>query len=338
MRNIVNIRNVMIITLVIFMIAFILSPGERILAEPPDQPPGLEIAIGVQEAHTPDLMANRDVIGTAVGLNQNGRPVIQVFATTDQVKGIPRSLEGIPVVVKVTDEFVAHTCFPDEFCLRPVPVGVSTGHPNITAGTIGCRVKKNNNVYALSNNHVYADENRADIGDNVLQPGPYDGGIDPTDTIGTLADYRPILFCNPYPSCPNNTIDAAIALSSEADLGTSTIHNCYGTPKTVTVSPQLRAKVKKCGRTTGLTTGRISGINATVNVGYDSGIARFVNQIVISPGNFSAGGDSGSLIVVNGGANDRKPVGLLYAGSSSYTIANPIGPVLSAFGVTIDGQ
>jgi len=98
--------------------------------------------------------------------------------------------------------------------------------------------------------------------------------------------------------------------------------------------------VKKYGRTTGETNGRVYATNVTVDVQYDSGVARFVNQIVVTPGNFSAGGDSGSLIVVN---NKRSPdhlsaVGLLFAGSSQYTIANPIDLVLDAFDVTIDGK
>ena len=70
-----------------------------------------------------------------------------------------------------------------------------------------------------------------------------------------------------------------------------------------------------------------------------------MNQIVISPGGFSAGGDSGSLVVADGKgrskADDRKPVGLLFAGSSLYTIANPINEVLAGFeGMTlsIDGE
>ena len=63
-----------------------------------------------------------------------------------------------------------------------------------------------------------------------------------------------------------------------------------------------------------------------------------MNQIVITPGNFSAGGDSGSLIVVQKGADARKPVGLLFAGSMIVTIANPIDEVLSLLGVTIDGE
>ena len=99
-------------------------------------------------------------------------------------------------------------------------------------------------------------------------------------------------------------------------------------------------KVQKCGRTTGHTEGRLSYLNVTVNVNYGSsvGVATFYNQIGIRPGRFSAWRDSGSLIVVKGGNNYRRPVGLLYAGSSSLTFANPIIPVLSRFGVTVDGE
>ena len=77
-------------------------------------------------------------------------------------------------------------------------------------------------------------------------------------------------------------------------------------------------------------------VGATVNVGYGSGVARFIDQIVVVGGGFSAGGDSGSLVVTQKGGN--KPVGLLFAGSANSTIINPIGPILTAFGVTIDGK
>lgn len=94
----------------------------------------------------------------------------------------------------------------------------------------------------------------------------------------------------------------------------------------------------KYGRTTGQTKGRISAINATVNVNYGApGVARFVDQIIIT-GSFSAGGDSGSLIVIQKGANERKPVGLLFAGSANTTIANPIDFVLERFDVAVDGE
>lgn len=215
---------------------------------------------------------------------------------------------------------------------RPAPIGVSTGHPRVTAGTIGCRVKDaSGRVYALSNNHVYAYENRASIGDNVLQPGSYDGGKDPRDAIGTLTAFERITFSR----FASNRIDAAIALSSLANLSNSTPADGYGIPSVTTAPATIDLAIQKHGRTTALTLGKIYAINATVNVTYDSGVARFVNQIVITPGTFSAGGDSGSLVVTQEG---NHPVGLLFAGSSSYTIANPIEPVLSRFNVTIDGQ
>jgi len=215
---------------------------------------------------------------------------------------------------------------------RPAPIGVSTGHPRITAGTIGCRVKDSSGrVYALSNNHVYAWENKASIGDNVLQPGAYDGGKDPRDAIGTLSAFERISFSR----FARNKIDAAIALSSVANLSNGTPEGSYGIPSVTTAPATIDLAVKKHGRTTGLTSGKVYAINATVNVTYDSGVARFVNQIVITPGSFSGGGDSGSLVVTEDG---NHPVGLLFAGSSSYTIANPIDTVLSRFSVTIDGQ
>jgi len=202
----------------------------------------------------------------------------------------------------------------------------------VTAGTIGCRVKDaSGKVYALSNNHVYAYENRASIGDNVLQPGSYDGGTDPRDAIGTLTAFERISFSR----FARNSIDAAIALCPVANLSNSTPAGSYGIPTITTTPATIDLAVMKHGRTTGLTTGKVYATNATINVSYDSGVARFVNQIVITPGTFSAGGDSGSLVVTEDG---NHPVGLLFAGSSSYTIANPIDPVLSRFNVKIDGQ
>ena len=293
----------------------------------------------VQEAHTNRLMAIKDVEGTAVGLDQNDRPALKVFTAGPGVRGIPQELDGIPVQVVVTGKIYA-LIDPTAKFPRPVPIGVSTGHPDITAGTIGCRVKDaQDNVYALSNNHVYANSNNATIGeDNVLQPGTYDGGVDPDDAIGTLFDFEPIVF-GPRGS---NTIDAAIAeiIIDETGprVGTATPTDGYGTPSSGIVEATLDLPVQKYGRTTGQTYGEVTGINATVKVRYSSGFAIFVNQIIIEGiegVEFSAGGDSGSLIVTD---PDRNPVGLLFAGNSIVTIANLIDLVLSRFGVTVDGQ
>ena len=301
----------------------------------------------VQERNTDRLMAIDGVEGTAIGFNPNARLSVQVLLERPGVGGIPKTLSGVPVHPVVTGKIYAlpkpkkpgkppkpepePPVDPTARFDRPVPIGVSTGHPDITAGTIGCRVTDGSAVYALSNNHVYANENKAFIDDNVLQPGTFDGGLSPADNIGTLADYEPIKFDG-----SDNTIDAAIALSDTGRLGNATPSDGYGTPSsTLFTDNLLRLKVQKYGRTTGLTSGRIAAINAIVNVGYDSGVARFVNQIIIRPGSFSAGGDSGSLIVTQEG---KMPVGLLFAGSSTITVANPIGAVLSRFGVTVDGK
>ena len=107
----------------------------------------------------------------------------------------------------------------------------------------------------------------------------------------------------------------------------------------VPVAASLGLQVQKYGRTTGQTTGVVSGLNATINVNYNTGTARFVDQVLITDGRFSQGGDSGSLVVTrSSGDDDRTPMGLLFAGSNTHTIANPIDLVLDRFGVTIDGD
>jgi hypothetical protein len=334
------------IAMIVVVICGLLGLSSVLLAQGRSEQ-ALDRVIEVQERHTERLMAIEGVTGTAVALNPGGQAAVAVLLERPGVGGIPQELEGVPVHPFVTGEIYAlqppeasagALAVPSARFPRPVPIGVSTGHPAITAGTIGCRVRDaGGTVYALSNNHVYAAENAGPLGVNVLQPGPYDGGVNPTDAIGTLSDFQPIHFDG-----SPNTIDAAIALSSTSLLGRSTPSDGYGTPKAATATARINAAVKKYGRTTGLTKGRIWAVNAIVNVGYSAGVARFVNQIIITPGAFSAGGDSGSLVVLDSTkrntTNDRQPVGLLFAGSSSVTIASPIDLVLSRFGVTIDGQ
>jgi PKD repeat protein len=296
----------------------------------------LQHAIAAQEKHTKVLMAINGVEGTAVGLDNNDQFVVKVYTARPGVANIPANLENIPVQVEVTGQFVARLSTTDPWP-RPVPIGISTGHPDITAGTIGCRVTDGTFVYALSNNHVYANQNEAYLGDYVIQPGTYDGGSLPDDYLGELYDFEPIVFS----TSANNTMDAAIAILTTDLLSTSTPSGGYGTPGSAIISPSLELLVQKYGRTTGWTHGQISGLNVTVNICYESlgGLfclkqARFVGQITITPGDFSGGGDSGSLIVTDD--INKNPIGLLFAGSNTMTIANPIGPVLARFGVTVD--
>jgi hypothetical protein len=338
----------------VFLFAPIVSIGVGVFLSPPlaeaqgsekgilhRHHPLVQEAIGVHHRHHNWLMRIPDVVGTGVGIGPDGLPAIKVFTARHGVKGIPDWLESTPVHVKVTGRVVALGCPQGTAgrCDRPVPIGVSTGHPAITAGTIAARVRDlNGNVYALSNNHVYANQNEAILGDSALQPGPYDGGVDPADKIGELYAFQPIDFSGGL-----NTMDAAIVVSSANDLGNSTLGDGYGTPNSQVAAASIGLDVRKYGRTTGLTHGQISEIDVTVDVCYESWwifcmkSARFVDQIAISPispATFSAGGDSGSLIVTENGNN---PVGLLFAGSDTITFANRIDLVLNHFGVTVDG-
>ena len=314
---------------------------------------GFEHVRDVQERHTDRLMEMDGVEGTGIWYNQNDRLTVKVFAARPRVGGIPQELEGVPVQVVVTGKIYAlpkgrksrrsgrspkpnadpPADKPALWCERPVPIGVSTGHPDITAGTIACRVTDGTNVYALSNNHVYANENRASLDDNVLQPGAYDSGVDPDDAIGTLAAFESIVFSRRA----RNELDAAIALSSTVNLGTATPAGGYGTPSSETATAFVGMAVQKYGRTTGMTSGEITAINATVNVGYSRGTARFVKQIIVESGTpFIGGGDSGSLLVTDD--SGLNPVGLLFAGTGDglLAVANPIDLVLDRFGVTVD--
>ena len=100
---------------------------------------------------------------------------------------IASEFDGIPTDIIPTG--VIRAFMPNTGRIRPAPGGVSIGHINITAGTLGCLVKKNNEVFILSNNHVLANSNNGQIGDPILQPGKYDGGSYPNDHIANLYQY-----------------------------------------------------------------------------------------------------------------------------------------------------
>lgn len=323
--------------------------ADAALGAPPfdEEHPGARAAIAVQDRHTPALMELPEVVGTAVGLSETGEPAVLVFLKAARPAGfLPDHLDGVPVVATVTGEFLplappagsaagGGSARTTARLPLPVPIGVSTGNRfECSAGTIGARVKKAGTVYALSNNHVYARENDASPGEPVVQPGLYDAkpkcSSGNLNTLGSLAPYVALKFDG-----TSNTVDAAIAETTLSVLDNRTPPDGYGIPASTTAAAAVGQSVQKYGRTTKLTAGTVYAINATVNVTYSSGTARFVGQIVITPGGFSRAGDSGSLIVTYPGKN---PVGLLFAGNSTYTIANRIGDVLQAYGVSIDGE
>jgi hypothetical protein len=126
-----------------------------------------------------------------------------------------------------------------------------------------------------------------------------------------------------------------LAATTATKAGNATPCDGYGTPSKTPYPVMIpNLAVKKYGRTTGLTKGVISAVNVTINVGYAGGTAQFTGQVYIATPNFNGPGDSGSLIVSDAG---NQPVALLFAGTSTATFATPIAPILSRFGVTVDG-
>lgn len=236
--------------------------------------------------------------------------------------------------------------------LRPCPMGTSGGHYLITAGTNGelLRDRVSGKLCIGTNNHVGANSNDANIGDPYLQPGPYDGGRVPEDEIGKLLRFVPINFIGAPSECPVgkfwsmlynvpaglagrrtrlepvveypefNFVDAAIIQLNNANDAKAEILD-IGIPKG-TRTAKLDMPVQKSGRTTGYTKdGPITAVDATVNVDYGHGrTAVFRDQIIVGKPGFSAGGDSGSLILDMEGY----AVGKLFAGSDTITIANHI--------------
>jgi hypothetical protein len=229
----------------------------------------------------------------------------------------------------------------------PVKLGTSGGNINDRSkafcygGTLGALVQDGEGVqYILSNNHVLARTNLAATGEDIIQPGLIDQDPvctqDSGDGVADLSAFITIHF-KAKNVMPTNNVDAAIAeVRPGAVISTGEIID-IGTISNATLDPALGLAVKKSGRTSGLTKGTISAVNVTVDISYGSGkTARFINQVLITPGSFLAGGDSGSLMVEDVDTTPQS-VGLLFAGSSSVAIANPIGTVLSAFGVTMVG-
>lgn len=221
---------------------------------------------------------------------------------------------------------------------RPLRIGGSVAHFKVTAGTLGCFVERRSDgaIFILSNNHVLANENRAAIGDPILQPGHYDGGRRRTDTIGRLASFIPLSSRRP------NFVDCALASvldPVEFDPGKLT-----GLGKLRGVSSEEIDEgmpVAKVGRTTGRRRGRITAFEMdNLVIEFDMGDIRFDNQLEIigdGPRPFSDSGDSGSLVV----DAENKAVGLLFGGSDpsedepGYTFANPIETVLKRLKVSL---
>jgi len=326
----------------------------------------------VKEASKENLLAMQNVVGVGVGYQIKGGEQTGNYAIVVMVSRklplpalapnaiLPKNVDGVTIDVIEVGELRALQARTDRW--RPAPGGISIGHFKITAGTFGAIVRDRNSGerLILSNNHVIANSNDADPGDQVLQPGPIDGGSPDVDTIAHLDRFCPIEFATEPGTCAIADTYARLGNVIAGLLGSKHRMNTQQSdPQAVNLVDAALAKpvndsdvldeileigtiegneegflgmsVRKSGRTTRFTTSQINLINATVDVNYGGDrTARFENQFVSGP--MSQGGDSGSLLVAG---DSLHAVGLLFAGSNQSTIFNPIQAVLDCLEVEI---
>jgi hypothetical protein len=238
----------------------------------------------------------------------------------------------------------------------PTLLGVSGGNINATSrvgsamfccgGTLGSELLRGGQKYILSNNHVLAGSDTGVAGsgasgDSILQPGLIDSQCSSTssNTVANLSQFFNL------ETGSGTAVDAAIALVVSGDVDasgtisqlggiTSAGQPTNGGPHSGSgIAASLGETVAKSGRSTGLTCASINAINVQASVEYTKGCGTgstfdvtYTDAISMGDGTFSAEGDSGSLIVDQTSAD---AVGLLFGGSDTDTVANPIADVLA---------
>jgi hypothetical protein len=217
---------------------------------------------------------------------------------------------------------------------RPAQPGCSVGFRDpqdqfVMAGTFGAVAQKNQELFVLSNNHVFADTNNGLPGDDIYQAGRADGGTN-VDRIATLHRFVPITLGGQIP----NRVDAAIGKLLPGVITDSQICT-IGQINGAGVAEE-NMPVCKHGRTTGFTEGTVFDPSVDALVGMDhnnpSVVALFQNQLrinVAAPFSaFGLPGDSGSLVL---NRETHEAVALYNAGppGGEYGLANRIEDVLA---------
>ena len=252
---------------------------------------------------------------------------------------VPAEIDGIVTDVlersyelQVAEQAIDVTAMADTTHYATLQGGVSMGpsrvvNGSIFAGTLGAIVVDNvtNAHAALTNFHVACVDAGWHVGDRMVQPSRIDTGTVPMDEFGAIN--RATLSAN---------VDGAVISIDAGRANACTIAEIGNVAGTKVAT--LGANVRKRGRTTGLTYGSIDGISATVNINYGStiGVRTLSNQVSVRADTtrnplFSDHGDSGSVIVDDQGF----VVALLFAGSGTSTIGNPIAAVLAELNISM---
>jgi hypothetical protein len=206
--------------------------------------------------------------------------------------------------------------------------GISFGNAYGT-GTLGVVTNINRLV---TNAHVIALDSNANFlptgtSTRVYQPGKADSGY---VNVGYLSRYITIRFNSE--STPNYA-DAAYAtlthgIGLQKKILNSNNVNWY-TVSLTTVTPSVDQMVRKSGRTTGVTENTVHSSSSSANVYYTATKWAHFHDVIYVHQPFSQGGDSGSFVDKNGNF-----VGLVFAGSSAYSIICKGSYVKSGLGIS----
>lgn len=279
----------------------------------------------ISDANVEDLLDIQGVVSVGEGLHEGSRAIVVGIENESVASRLPGQIEGYPVVWDIEDRpGLADATLPilpenaadipsttAEYGgrVRPVPPGVSIAHTTITAGTSSFLMTDGDTIYQLSNNHVLARSNLAEVGDAILQPGPRDGGT-MEDKVGELAGWVEI---DPTSQDPN-PVDAAWYEPTDGVELEEEI-NQLSEPTVDVTEPQIGDEVSFVGRTSGYQTGVVDRAHQAVEIGTSQhGYVIFTDLFRMDTPLIP--GDSGSPIVIED-EDGPVPAGIGFAGNDS---------------------
>ena len=199
--------------------------------------------------------------------------------------------------------------------IDPIQPGVSVGHVDISAGTIGCLVYdiSDGTPYILSNWHVLHGPTGR-IGDSVVQPGAHDDNRIDHNRLGKLVRSH----LGHAGDCAVATIEGRQATADPFELDV---------PVEELGEPELGDRVIKSGRTTGVTHGIVRRVDTIAKIDYGGSVGEQeigCFEIGVDPdapaqnGEISQGGDSGAAWLFTDGDKPTSVLaGIHFAGEGS---------------------
>jgi len=274
---------------------------------------------------------------------------IIVFVEDEQTKGrMPRCFEGYTVQTKVTGKIETLSAQVAEPLSSVGENEQEETSPLVGGTSLSAYVMKESGIYrytgtlgivtydnrVLSNAHIIAMKPGTDeflsIGTPIIQPGSADGGsLD--NRVGELETYIPIDFgdnAQNYADAAIGSVDTGIDVSPGKQCSEEESYWIEGWGEV-----SKGDIVRKCGQSTGVTTGEVVHTNASVWVRYGDRSAYFVDQILVEQENwsFSERGDSGSAV-----DKDGEFIGLVFAGSDTLVVINKAEHIISGLGIAVE--